>query len=185
MNLPPDAAERLDAARAPARHRAEILAGLIPSPALNEVVCWWQDPRRPTFLVLTGSVGVGKTTAACLALALAPNGLFAPAAALARIGRYKEADAREWHEMIRSIPLVVDDLGTEPLDAGGWVLSLWDELIEERYCEDLATVVTTNLTATALATRYRARIADRFRSVARIVSIAGPSRRKTLEDPDA
>jgi len=150
------------------------------------------------FLVLSGGPGCGKTVAAALwissyvsdhslwsnesRLGLRPAPSFhgsAPiwvtAAKLARCDRY---DENHMTKLLRTPRLVIDDLGGEYLDKGGFYASLLDEIVNERQAESKPTIMTTNLNAEAFKERYGERIVDRIREGGRFVGCGDQSLRR-------
>ena len=137
-----------------------------------------------TLLVLSGSRGCGKTTAAAwwLLQRRAPARYvstrppqFVDAAALTRWPRYDDGRMRE---LELAAALVVDDLGMEYDDKHGAFRSFVDGLVNARYAKELPTVITTNLPAADFKARYGERIADRIREAGRFVELAGESLRR-------
>lgn len=137
-------------------------------------------------LVLSGTRGCGKTTAASWWLVQDRPALeyvqrlparFVDANRLSRWPRY---DDDRMESLERASALVVDDLGVEYDDRQGNFRSLFDALVNARYALTLPTLITTNLPAEAFKERYGERVADRIREVGRFVSIAGESMRGTV-----
>jgi len=130
-----------------------------------------------TFLVLAGQIGCGKTAAACSALDLR-GGRFVKASAVTR-ARFDDAD---WQRLLDAKTLVVDDLGTEPLDVKGWAAGALAELFDARYDWERPTILTTNLDAEAFKARYcdqdGGRFLSRLREVGRFVVVAQGSLRE-------
>lgn len=112
-----------------------------------------------TFLVLAGQVGCGKTVAACSALDQR-GGLFVKAAGVTR-ARF---DDSAWAKVLSARVLVVDDLGTESLDQGGWAAGALAELFDHRYDWQAKTVLTTNLDTEPFRARYCEADGGRFLS---------------------
>ncbi|SHI24718.1 DNA replication protein DnaC [Sporobacter termitidis DSM 10068] len=75
--------------------------------------------------------------------------------------------------------LVLDDLGAEK--ATDWALEKLFDLIDFRYNELLPIVATTNLTTLEMKDVLGDRIADRLRSMCKLVSITAPSQRITAK----
>jgi len=147
-------------------------------------------------LVLLGAPGTGKTVAG---VARVREYLFDPAnwstpdayhqrpyfrrhrpvwitaAELARVDHYKQS---EIDRVAKAPLLVVDDLGAEYNDPRGFFSSLLDELVDARYSRKLATVITSNLDASAFAVRYGQRVIDRLREAGRIVGCGNVSLRQ-------
>jgi DNA replication protein DnaC len=155
---------------------AGILAGQVEdSPALVAVRDWLDTGK--TFLVLGGNVGVGKTVAAAWALS-ERAGIFRKASQITRMSQF---DAEAWDRLYRAGLLVVDDLGTEPHDQGGWGLSALLDLFDRRYEERARTILTVNVTVDTFRERYGkdgGRFLDRLRESGTWFNVAGESRRK-------
>lgn len=148
--------------------------------------------------VLSGGPGTGKTTAAAWWLyreaiddaywkprderyfEFTPkhqghSSMWLTAPAFSRWPHYDEEKVRK---LLRIGHLVIDDLGAEYLDEKGFYLSLFDEVINERYqAAGTVTVMTTNLDAAGFKKRYGERIADRIREVGRFLSVGNVSMR--------
>jgi DNA replication protein DnaC len=90
----------------PEDKHAIVFDTLAETPWLEAVREWHAGSK--SVLVLSGSVGSGKTVAACWAMA-GDNGLFVSAANLARI--VGDFDRTEWRRFASCRLLVVDDLG--------------------------------------------------------------------------
>lgn len=147
-------------------------------------------------LVLSGAPGCGKTVAAAAWLVgfvrdkanWKPDGfddktprfrwhrpVWVTAARLARWERY---DEEKMDELLKTPRLVVDDLGGEYMDKGGFYASLLDEIVNERQAASRPTVLTTNLDAEAFKARYGERIVDRIREGGRFVACGNKSMRR-------
>lgn len=136
--------------------------------------------REPTeLLVLSGAAGCGKTAAACWwLLQPAPRGgapLFLTAARLSRLSKF---DDETMTRVLRASRLVIDDLAVEYADEKGFFRSLLDEVINERYGNRLATLITTNLDKDTFKDRCGERITDRVREAGRFMSLTNPSMRR-------
>lgn len=143
-----------------------------------EVRRWLRDGCRPAFLILAGGKGVGKTSAACLAIS-ERGGRRMRARELAAASDF---DLGFMASLERASLLVVDDLGTESLDAGGWALGRIVGLLDARHEADAPTVITTNLTQADFLARYDVgggRLRDRLRESARWINVPGESLRRT------
>lgn len=141
---------------------------------------------------LSGGPGSGKTTAGAVWLAdlvmersswsgidgalpaFRAKAMFVTAAKLSRWPRY---DDDAMNRILKSTRLVIDDLGAEYVDKSGSYLSLLDEVINERYANKRATLLTTNLRADEFKDRYGERIADRIREVGKFVVVGSSSMR--------
>lgn len=123
-------------------------------------------------VVLSGGVGCGKSCAAAL-WAVEHGARFITASDLAKSSAYDEADS----ELVRAGALVIDDLGTEYADKNGYFLSRLDSLINHRYANCLATVITTNLGIDEFKA-YGERVVDRLREAGKFVRVGGESMRK-------
>lgn len=132
------------------------------------------------WLLLSGNIGNGKTTAAKAAVSV-----------FQRMGQssvviknaydisllYKDIEkkqraADEYTLLANTSILLIDDLGTESNPQ-----SLY-EILYNRYNNMLATIFTTNLEYSKLAEKYGDRIFDRFEELTEIVSFKGDSFRK-------
>lgn len=177
-----------------------LAGGLTDTYALKVVTRWrevWRDKHSP-ILVLTGHVGVGKTTAAAWWICQPQEKhryirtrplLFLPAARIARWPKY-DSDAKApmppaVKDLFHAEALVVDDLGVEYDDKSGSFLSFFDELIDCRYAGRLPTIITSNVPPTSsdpkrptLEKRYGRRFTDRVV----IVGAEGDSLRKRGSD---
>jgi DNA replication protein DnaC len=139
-------------------------------PGVREVLGQVRDySRRPHgWLTLLGSYGVGKThLAAAIAnevLEREEQVLFAVVPDLldhlrATFGPQSTVAYDERFELVRTVPLLVlDDLGTE--SATAWAREKLYQLINHRYNERLATVITTNLKPKAIEPRIYSRLCD-------------------------
>lgn len=137
-------------------------------------------------LILKGPVGTMKTSLAVAvlqkSLADGYGGLFVPMASLLdNIFTLKAKSVEEWanyEQRIRETGLLVlDDLGAEHTE--GWVQTKVDAIISERYNRQLPIIVTTNLSNDQLQKTYAARVIDRLRSTAKMITFRGSSLRET------
>ena len=155
---------------------AEILAlPLADTQALAAVRAWLD--RDLTFLVLGGSVGVGKTVAAASAF-VERGGLFRKASQITRMSQF---DEESWDRLYRARLLVVDDLGTEPHDQGGWATAALLDLFDRRYDARARTILTVNITVETFRQRYGqdgGRFLDRLRESGEWFNVAGESMRR-------
>src|SRR5262249_27955534 len=145
--------------------------------ALRKLQAAFAEPPPPTFVVLSGGTGVGKTVAATWWAATHGAG-WVTAEGLARMDRYSETAKVLYHGR-----LVIDDLGAEFSDGKGFFLSTLDHLINVRYASMLPTVITTNVQGMVkrkdgtkeypFSARYGERIADRLKESGRWMTIAG------------
>jgi len=181
----------------PAKDVDALLAGgLRDTSALGISRGWWES--ESSVLVLSGTRGCGKTTAAAWVVAQDPkpsplhelymegvlrgrpdmgkrkNPMFLDVTKLQRASRY---DEERMAEIEYASTLAIDDLGLEYADAKGSFTALFDGLFNTRYAEQLKTVITTNLTATDFKARYGERVADRIRECGRFVELSDPSMR--------
>jgi DNA replication protein DnaC len=170
-----EAAERARAERAEQQHRIAVEmkdAGKFPARFVDAALAPSDTPAmrlgsthlasKKTVLVLAGSVGCGKTTAAAW-IALNAGGSspgFIRAASLERRGRYdKRLDP--WLESRSS--LVIDDLGDEVVH--DVFRSLLDEVCDMFYADGRRLVITTNLLEKGFVERYGQRLASRLSEV--------------------
>lgn len=139
-----------------------------------------------TILLLSGGPGTGKTVAAVSAVVARAKreegSVFVRAASAARMSLFADEDKATFKRMCETGLLVIDDLGVETFH-DGW-RALLDELIDMRYSNGRATIITTNLPPTAdvgqpsIRARYGERIADRIRQSGSITMCGDASRRK-------
>ena len=161
-----EAAERA-ATIAAYRRRAGIPARVWPAldnpsdtPALLAVRDWLAESL--TILILTGVPDRGKTVAACEALDKR-GGRFVKAIELVRRGMF---DNDFWDAIYAAPIVVVDDLGTEPLDDKGYALANVQALIDRAYDGAPRLIVTANLSLATLRDKYLA--SDGGRSLGRV-----------------
>jgi DNA replication protein DnaC len=149
-----------------------------------------------SILVLAGGVGCGKTVAASAWLERAlvahdakiwergfrtereARGSVVKAIDLARAGTF---DREFWDDLSAVDFLVVDDLGTEPLDDKGWMVANIRALIDQRYDAERKTILTANLNFDGFRARYCAdggRLLDRIKERGAFVEIADGSLRR-------
>ena len=148
---------------------------LVETPALTHARAYVESDRR--ILVLCGAPGTGKSTAATWIAdrveARAPR--FVKAQALARAGLYD----RELSEQLdKARLLVVDDLGTEFLDAKGCFQTVIDEVVDSFYSSLRHLLITTNLDAKTFAARYGARIWSRVCEVGKVATCGATDLRR-------
>lgn len=158
---------------------AGILAGMADETPAVAAVRAWLDTGM-TFLALGGSVGVGKTTAAAWAL-VERGGLFRKASQITRLSQY---DAEAWERLYSSSLLVIDDLGTEPHDQGGWGRAALLDLFDRRYDARAKTIFTVNVSLDTFRQRYGqdgGRFLDRLREAGEWFNVAGESLRRPPE----
>lgn len=148
---------------------------------------------RQLVALLSGSVGTGKTVAACVVLLehfrevhpfmsvpgdlppriLPRHALFVPMAELASLSLWDPEDRSMRGRAERSEFLILDDLGTERGDGAAAVQAL----VSARVSSGLRTVLTTNLGLDDFAVRYGARVMDRIRGDGSAFRANGPSLR--------
>jgi len=133
------------------------------------------------WLLLYGSVGNGKTTAAKAAMSvfqkMGQNGLIKNAFDISLLYNdieKKQRAADEYMLLSNTVLLCIDDLGTESNPAA------LSEILYHRYNNMLATVFTTNLDYSELEAKYGARIFDRFEELVETVHFAGESFRRKI-----
>lgn len=148
------------------------------------------------FLLLCGSVGIGKSfSAACVLRKWIGNQLtgkdvdfytspalegtiHAKAMAISWKRAFEMCDDRECRQKARTVPfLVIDELGAESLN--DYSAAILGDLISARYDGDLSTIVTTNLTPEALCERYGERMMDRLNGeTGKIIVVDGMNMRR-------
>lgn len=139
----------------------------------------WSRSSKP-MLVLSGTVGTGKTVAALSYVCSRPvrwQMVRAP-----RLGAMHErwsSDREDHIEALRMmIPvMVLDDLGQEPLDDRRTVPALL-ELFDSRKSLRTRTIITTNLTVAQADKRYPEAMMSRIRESARWASLEGRDMRR-------
>lgn len=137
-------------------------------------VCSW-TPETESILVLSGAPGCGKTVAATWwASKQRRTPRFVRATTFAASSRYDRDTRDTW---FNARGLVLDDLGTEYLDAKGSFLVDLDELLDVFYGDKKPLLITTNCTKDAFKERYGARVVDRLRESGSWFSISDASRR--------
>lgn len=192
-----DAARREYQDRERAREREEALRNLgvprvywtaiedaVPSTALDAVQTFIRERHRRC-LVLCGNPGLGKTFAAAWGLLSLPQRRW-PMYGFWQFGDWAQALHSQDHEeqdlakdAVAKLLLVLDDLGVGHIKPSGWVATWLDQLFVTREAEQLATIVTTNLTPRQLASYAGPRIADRLAGAwADVVVVKGQSRRR-------
>lgn len=182
--------ERRDAARILSKERWKLERSQIPErfhPFLHqhdwtagvEKAMAFVEAKDRHLLVLAGGEGCGKTVAASIALMRCPGrGLFVTAHQVVRAGLYSE----EFWESLK-VPgiLVIDELGTEPLDAKGWGTSNLAAVLSDRHAALRKTICTSNLGHTEFFARYGddgGRLVGRFREAGVYEELTGASLRK-------
>lgn len=138
---------------------------------------WFRDPARAPVLVVSGSVGIGKTVALAL-LCAEHTARFYTAHTIARLFASNYSEHAQKREQARSAQLLlVDDVGSE-FERDKMTHALLDLLEARQSASDTPTVITTNLTRKAFAEAYaNDRVLSRMRR-ARWVSFSGEDRRK-------
>lgn len=154
------------------------------------------DFRDAGFLVLTGTIGTGKTHQAYGALRrIAEAGparfeMIATTApdmyGLLRPGGSAKGTEHELRRLCRVPLLLLDDLGTEKLSE--WTEEATTRLVNERYNECLPLIITTNFPVRVpsgdpspdLVTRLGDRLASRLAQTATVVRLDGPDLRRGL-----
>lgn len=133
---------------------------LQPTRALQAVQQWVADPRAPAILVLSGTVGCGKTVAAAWALLQREHScLWRSAAAVTRaFMRCFETDDQD--RICACNFLVIDDVGASAHEPQQLTAALV-EIAERR--KDKRTIITTNLSRKAFGESYNdQRLRSRF-----------------------
>jgi hypothetical protein len=172
-----------------------------PTPAVTVI----EEVGSHGMLILSGGIGCGKTVAAAkwifdyvsarenwkvkrrcniddetkdYEFEFRGNAVWTSSAKLARVDHYDAAALAQYTTCDR---LVIDDLGVEFMDAKGFYLSFFNELIGDRYASQLATVLTTNCTVDEFKERYKGRVVDRVREAGRFFGCGEESLRKKQE----
>jgi hypothetical protein len=131
-----------------------------PTAALEAVGKFLSSADARTVLVLAGPVDTGKTVAAAWGAAWS-GGRLVKAIDLIRAGMYPD-DHGFWPRVHAEKLLVVDDLGTEPLDGKGYGIAAITDLVDRRYDGARKTIVTTNLPLEEFKARYGAGLGARL-----------------------
>lgn len=106
-------------------------------------------------LLLLGPTGRGKSAAATWAVVESPGANAWIAATECRVGAWDDLRPKA----LKASILVVDDLGRESSD---WATREWADLLELRHNRGRKTIVTSNLTAQQLTSRYGERVESRI-----------------------
>jgi DNA replication protein DnaC len=172
---------RLESSGIPERKR-QYLADYAETRALQAALSL-DGCNGKTVLLIGGAPGVGKTVAACIAAWRTPGSVrFVTAVDLVRHGAF---DPEFWDDLSACAALVVDDLGSEPLDERGWALASILDLLSKRYDSQQKTWITLNLPIEKFFARYGRdgeRLRDRLRECGRYVEVKGPSMRGGSSD---
>jgi DNA replication protein DnaC len=154
--------------------------------AIEELREWAKAPKQS--LCLHGLYGVGKTHLSIAAvIACCEAGIraeFWPLQSLLREMqlRFGAADdsAQAFEQSVTSVPvLVLDDVGAEQRSQSGWSTEVFERMLDARLNAKLPTLITTNLTQTALAQHVDARAASRLR-LFRFIEIGGVDMRAEI-----
>lgn len=138
------------------------------------------DERTSSGLLLSGTVGVGKTHLGyAIGRALAEKGFwpywksFADvcAAVKATWGDNERSEEPIKEPLLTRSPLILDDLGAEMRDkqAQGWTAEFVFEIVQARYEAQLPTVITSNLNLSDIGKRYTERVASRLAEMCQCV----------------
>lgn len=169
---------RMDARGVPVKDQIAIADDTLDgrTASMKAVLDFVARPGLMLMLVLAGPCGTGKSTAAGWLVGVWEHGdaRFVTATALSRMSTY---DAKVMAPIEGCSLLVIDDLGVEFADAKGFAMSTLDALINQRYADQLPTIMTTNLTADGFKARYGERLADRLRETGAFVWCGGASLR--------
>lgn len=159
---------------------AKIPVGLLDavrSPTETEsvrLVREWLASGQKT-LVLSGGVGIGKSTAAAIAIGLsAGSALYLHATAFDSI---KLQDGPDGQRIYETQLLVLDDAGLEHASASGWAANKIQGLLCARHDGGLRTIVTCNLSGDRFFEAYGERVKDRVGGSGRFIRAKGTSLR--------
>lgn len=145
-----------------------------------ERVSGWACERPKPWLVLTGTIGTGKSTLAKAAAISVAEAAGCTGYAAMRATATNWMKPEEMESVARAAILLIDDLGCEQTDVMqyGNTVSPIAELICARYDNMLTTIITTNERASDFKETYGDRIADRLREMCTVVKVDGESFRK-------
>jgi hypothetical protein len=132
---------------------------LLISEPMAAVMEWLKRKERENIIVLAGTKGIGKTVAACYALARLQRRHY--------VGRYVLAtevvDPDTKIKRLANHPvLVVDQMGLEYVSTPGWSDSRFTELVVRRDSDMLPTIFVGNISEESFRERYGTLVADRI-----------------------
>lgn len=146
-----------------------------------ETLARWVVSGAKTSLLISGSVGSGKTVLAkALGRTLAVRNSCPYFVAMTRLAaltrKYEEVPAFVYEDRI----LILDDVGTEPSEVQmyGNRYELFNEIIYARYAAHLPTVMTTNLNGEGIARKYGPRIDSRLKEMCDMLILTGKDLRE-------
>jgi hypothetical protein len=135
-------------------------------PSIAKVAAW--DARAHSVLVISGPARCGKTvTATWWAARQESVPAFVRATTFAASSRYDRDTRASWFD---APALVLDDLGSEYLDAKGSFLVDLDELVDVFYGDLKPLLITTNCKVEQIKSRYGERVRTRLRECGRFWS---------------
>lgn len=163
---------RLESAKIPVGLLTVVLA-----PTETEsvrIVREWLASKLTT-LVISGGVGIGKSTAAAIAIGLtAGSALYLHATGFDSI---KLLDGPDGERIYQTQLLVLDDAGLEHASASGWAANKIQGLLCARHDGGLRTIVTCNLSGDRFFESYGERVKDRIAGSGQFVRAKGQSLR--------
>lgn len=149
---------------------------------------WLINPDRQGLLIM-GTLGNGKTTmVGAIENIIRVMDICDPhtekrvllrCVSALHITRLAKDDYSAFKELCLTPMLAIDDYGTEPAEIQdyGNIMRPMDELLYTRYSNQLATIMTTNLTNEQLRARTADRLYDRFREMFKVIIFTNPSYR--------
>ena len=142
---------------------------------IKRVVKWLLTGEKTSLLVI-GGIGCGKSVfAMALARTIAVRNrcpYFLPMDWIAKVAKQDEEIPEN---VYADKTIVLDDVGTEPLEVNVWGnrLELFNEIIYARYARRQPTIITTNLALEDMRAKYGERIMSRLNEMCDVLVFTG------------